>query len=665
VVNRYYAIDSSWQRSCSFYMKVTNSAGLSAGDRVLVIQHQGATIYTSNNIDFGSINYYGNAGNYEIATIGSISGNVICFKNYLTHYYSGHEGAQIVKLASYPHNARITGTITCPAWNGTSGGVIALEVHDTLILSNDIDASGMGFRGGSPYPNQPRKCGDTNYVWSLSLGTIGPKGEGLLAIKPSVEAGRGRLANGGGAGNSEKSGGGGGGNANFGGLGGSQSADCGLSTTAGIGGLFLDYSLAKNGIYMGGGGGAGEQNSGQATAGANGGGIVFITAPYLKANQHKIDASGWSVNTNAGNGVFGDGAGGGGAGGCVLLNINALLDSLQVDVKGGNGGNTFLNSATVCNGPGGGGSGGAVLFKSAGIPPAAILSVNGGNPGIVINPFTPCGGTNYDAEPGQDGLVQGSWMVPENKLPLPSITSFSRDTFICQNDSLPLFIQGTANGSITYKWAPADHISGASGSSPIVYPNSSTYYIGTVMDIDGCEVSDTIHIKVYPLPASGLNHDYILLMGSTLSLDVNEGDSIYWSPAKGVDSIHSLHPIFNPIRSTLYHYFLVDSNHCIYRDSLYIRLKQCTELEIPNIFTPNGDGVNDHFTLEKIIIEKMKKLTIWNRWGEKVFETTDINAKWDGTWNGRELPMDSYTFELQGICDGADFIETGSITLIR
>ena len=646
-------------------MKLPNTSGLAVGDRVLVIQTQGANVITSNTIDFGGINYYGNAGNYEIATIGSINGSVISFRNYLTRYYSAHEGAQIVKLASYPHNARVTAPVTCPPWNGQSGGVIAIEVKDTLFLNNTIDASGQGFRGGVLYPNQPRKCGDTNFVWSLSLGSVGPKGEGIGGIKMALEAGRGRLANGGGAGNAEKSGGGGGGNANFGGQGGSQSSDCGLATTFGIGGLFLDYSPAKNGIYMGGGGGAGEQNSGQATAGASGGGIVLISAKYVQGNNQKIDASGWSVGTNAGNGIFGDGAGGGGGGGCVVMNVNSLLDSIFIDVKGGNGGNTFFNSATVCNGPGGGGSGGAVLFKNASIPSSAVINLFGGNPGIVINPFAPCGGTNYDAEAGQDGLTQGLWSVPENNLPLPKITSFSHDTFICKNDTLPLFINGTANGSTTYKWAPFDHISGATTNSPLVYPEHDTFYIGTIMDIDGCEVSDTVFIHVYPLPDPHLEHDYILLMGSTLALDVTVGDSIYWSPAKGVDSIHSLHPKFNPIHSTLYRYFLVDSNHCVYRDSLYIRLKQCTELEIPNIFTPNGDGVNDYFTLSKIIIEKMNKLTIWDRWGEKIFETTDINAKWDGTWNGRPMPMDSYTFELQGICDGADFIETGSITLVR
>jgi gliding motility-associated-like protein len=88
-------------------------------------------------------------------------------------------------------------------------------------------------------------------------------------------------------------------------------------------------------------------------------------------------------------------------------------------------------------------------------------------------------------------------------------------------------------------------------------------------------------------------------------------------------------------------------------------------LEIPNVFTPNGDGVNDVFHTRNVNLTSYS-LNIFNRWGESVFKTDDVSKGWDGTINGKEVPDGTYLFLLEA--KGADDViynKTGHVTLIH
>jgi gliding motility-associated-like protein len=93
-----------------------------------------------------------------------------------------------------------------------------------------------------------------------------------------------------------------------------------------------------------------------------------------------------------------------------------------------------------------------------------------------------------------------------------------------------------------------------------------------------------------------------------------------------------------------------------------------TDINIPNVFTPNGDGKNDTY-LVKVSGEELFELSIWNRWGGKVFETTDAKIGWNGKVNntGEESPEGTYyfilTYKLRG--QTVESVVRGTITLIR
>ena len=96
----------------------------------------------------------------------------------------------------------------------------------------------------------------------------------------------------------------------------------------------------------------------------------------------------------------------------------------------------------------------------------------------------------------------------------------------------------------------------------------------------------------------------------------------------------------------------VDNGACgTTRDTVVVRLKDCLTLVIPNAFSPNGDGTNDIYTIENIEFYPENTFTVFNRWGNKVFESTPYTNTWDGTSQfgtayGEQLPESTYYYVL-------------------
>jgi hypothetical protein len=363
---------------------------------------QGPTINMTNSSTFGSITAINNTGNYEFATISSISGSTITFTLSLVKSYTtgSNFNVQMITVPQYNAGVTVTGTLTATAWNGTTGGVLVFEAT-TVTMSANIDVSGLGFAGGSmplsnggcgtvlsPYNEGWRHGQATSSNDTSSTGTIqqlrgAKKGEGIYnEVGTWYANGKGADANGGGGGNEHNGGGGGGSNYGSGGLGGHAliypNGNCGLPANAqGRGGYALSSYYSSNKIFMGGGGGEGSQNNGDGTAGTNGGGIVIITASTsLASGGFKIMADGTDNTALAG----ADGGGAGGAGGAILLNIASYTSAITVEAKGGKGSDNYVNND--CYASGGGGGGGAVWLSQASTPGLVTVNVAGGIAGL-------------------------------------------------------------------------------------------------------------------------------------------------------------------------------------------------------------------------------------------------------------------------------------------
>lgn len=369
-------------------VNVVSSNGFSTGDKVLIIQMKGASIDNSQSASFGTITNLNNCGNYEFQTICDIQGTTIRFNHKLLKGYSPTDVVQLIKVAVY-QNCLISGNdLEAQPWNGELGGVLVLEAETLDFGTQNINVSGLGFRGGVAQTSGSN-CnfvGDFSYYTSAQDPDANArKGEGIAENIVNKECSRGPQANGGGGGNNHNGGGSGGANYGAGGAGGKRIKQstflCGSENGVNSKGLSIGY--AANKIFLGGGGGAGHGNNNGITgeSGLNGGGIVILNVGTLIGNGQSIFANGDASLGNAN----GDGAGGGGAGGAVLISTNTISSTLNIEVNGSNGINTNNSGSSNCSGPGGG-AGGGIIWLTGNSNPANVNPVfNGGNAGVIAS----------------------------------------------------------------------------------------------------------------------------------------------------------------------------------------------------------------------------------------------------------------------------------------
>ena len=90
-----------------------------------------------------------------------------------------------------------------------------------------------------------------------------------------------------------------------------------------------------------------------------------------------------------------------------------------------------------------------------------------------------------------------------------------------------------------------------------------------------------------------------------------------------------------------------------------------SDVYIPNIFSPNGDSKNDEFRIQSNFVKEVH-MEIYNRWGQKVFESDNPSVGWDGKFEGRELPPDVYGYFFSVLCiDEKKYFKKGNVTLVR
>lgn len=378
ILNAYAKVTNIATTGGKSVLTITNKTepthAFAANEDVLVIQMQANIIGTNtgNNSNFGNVasTGLGTAGFFELGTIESIAGSTITLKNKLDYTFvtTANNNVQLVSFqkldaANYTTSANITGL----AWNGTVGGVVALQVPGTFTINHLITADGQGFLGGDKsvnYQATVTTCGSGTYISNST--NFGEKGEGIyLNTTANYSYSRGKILNGGGGGSEGNAGGGGGGNFSAGGLGGPGWACTGTNSAGGLGGLELkSYMLAGTRLFMGGGGGGGQGNNSESTNGANGGGIIIIHANTITtgcSGSVRISANGNSSGNATGTGA--DGVGGAGAGGTILMHVSNFnvpaTCPLNIQAIGGNGGNV---TNTDTHGGGGGGGEGAIIY---------------------------------------------------------------------------------------------------------------------------------------------------------------------------------------------------------------------------------------------------------------------------------------------------------------
>ncbi len=201
------------------------------------------------------------------------------------------------------------------------------------------------------------------------------------------------------------------------------------------------------------------------------------------------------------------------------------------------------------------------------------------------------------------------------------------DQIICASNLIPL--NGSGNGA--FSWSPDTLVSNPAIANPIFTGDSDAQLVLTVSQ-GNCMVQDTLNLTVLESPvASAQPTDSTLLSGESVQLSGTGIGTIAWSPADDLSCVNCLNPIATPDSTTTYILSITNNQGCTDTAQVLLRVTppDC-EPDIPNAFTPNGDGANDRFQPIGKSIESYD-LTIYTRWGQKIYQE---NTPWDGRGYG-------------------------------
>lgn len=222
-------------------------------------------------------------------------------------------------------------------------------------------------------------------------------------------------------------------------------------------------------------------------------------------------------------------------------------------------------------------------------------------------------------------------------LPLPSIvinTSANNDVF-CLNSILSLSVSGTNS----YSWSGPNNFTSTNMSPSITDAtliNQGWYsVIGT--DLEGCSITDSVYVTIIPfVPAQSTANDTVICPGESITLIGSGGVSYSWSGPLGYNSSTATISLYDLEieQSGWYQVTVIDSNGCVGYDSTLITVENNGDcLFIPDLITPDDDGINEAWVINGIENYKKAEVEIYNRWGNLIYYSSPYNNDWNGTVN--------------------------------
>lgn len=207
-----------------------------------------------------------------------------------------------------------------------------------------------------------------------------------------------------------------------------------------------------------------------------------------------------------------------------------------------------------------------------------------------------------------------------------------------------------------------DHLWNTGATTPTINAAEVGEFWVTIYNDQGCIGTDTV--EVLEAPVYDLEFEELTCPGvkATLRIPMDNASAFLW------DDGSTLREREVQGQAGGYGFVAVDAFGCVHADSAHVTLYDSdTQLFAPNAFSPNGDGINDLFEFSGYG-ERELDLTIYNRWGERIYQTVSLNLPWDGTYNGAPVKNDLYVYVLNynGMCTGQEeFQRTGHVTVVR
>lgn len=356
---------------------------------------------------------------------------------------------------------------------------------------------------------------------------------------------------------------------------------------------------------------------------------------------------------------------------CGTTGALNILDSSMVTIYDSLFAHIPTPPTTVCPGD--------VVTIQAEVDPTLLYSwspsalIPDAQPTLTINP-TPYTTTTYTFMATMIGTSSSCRVVRQYTAtvePIPMI-SMPADITACLSDSIDINVFVEPEGpNYNYLWTPATHLRDNFSGNNKFYANPGDYQLNVKVSTPVANCSSNASMMIHVKPP--MNFDEV----SPIDTTINYGDEItlntesvavewYWDPRKYLNDPYAKSPLARPLEDMIYTVIGTDIYGCKDTAELKIKVNYESIGDLPNAFTPNGDGLNDVFNLQNIKYEKLVAFKIFNRYGQEVFQTTDAKKGWDGTIKGKPAPAGVYYYHVKLAFPFGEIKEIkGDVTLIR
>lgn len=245
-----------------------------------------------------------------------------------------------------------------------------------------------------------------------------------------------------------------------------------------------------------------------------------------------------------------------------------------------------------------------------------------------------------------------------------SLNLLANDTSVCSGRPVTL---NTSGNAANYSWTPATGLNNPAASSPVATPSATTTYTVTAT-LGSCTKTEQVVVTVNQSATVDAGPSQSIFSGgsATLQATATGATSYTWTPATGLNNAAILNPVASPSATTLYTITVTNVDGCEATDTVsVIVIPYC--ILVKNAFSPNGDGQNDKWKVyDDYGCLKNVTVHIYNRYGNKVYESRDYRNSWDGTYNGKPVPDGTYYAVIEfTLINGKTSTVKSDVTIIR
>ena len=266
------------------------------------------------------------------------------------------------------------------------------------------------------------------------------------------------------------------------------------------------------------------------------------------------------------------------------------------------------------------------------------------------------------------GCVQDTTIVLNTIHPQPKADFDFNKPSVCIKDDVVFLDQSDYKDGTTNVW---NWDFGDSETSNLQNPSHTYAVIGEydvamyIINSFGCN-SDTVtkSYNVYPYPQVSAGPDLFVLEGGLTTMDpIATGNDLQylWTPNLYLSNNTILAPICTPLKDITYTLKVTGRGNCAISDDVFVKV--LLGPKIPNTFTPNNDGINDNWEIQYLNTYPNNRVQVFTRTGQLVFESRGYKTPWNGTYNGKSLPVDTYYYIIEPE-SGREPI-TGYVTIVK